>query len=434
MSLRDTARMSAGRLTLPLSALHESSRNARRIGDDAVRAVRDSITQFGLRQPIVVAADGEIIAGHTRARACRELGIEEVWVEIADSLTPEQVRAYRLADNRTGEYSQWDISGLRAEVSDLAAAGVDMESLPGFDADLTAALSRIAEAMPEVDAPEVEASPPEPEDPDRILQSRKKVLGRDRLIGLKWPGGKSRILNWLLPLFPREGVRTFVDLFGGGGAVILNVQPRYPVEIYNDRDGCAVRFFRVLRTQPDELIRRLRLTPHSRSEFQRARTETGHDEVERARLFFVLVEQSILARRHSWVTGVHTAAHAVSQRNIVDQLDAVAERLREVTIENQDALRLIEKTDGPRTLFYADPPYPERARKVYGEYGDLDMSDADHRALAAALRGIKGRAVITGYENDLYHDIFAGWRCETYRWRGQSRVSQMITEAAWLNF
>src|SRR5215467_2844395 len=79
-----------------------------RINDQAVDAVAASIREFGFRQPIVVDADGVIIVGHARYLAALKLGLKKVPVHVAKDLTPEQIRAYRIADNKTADLSDWD--------------------------------------------------------------------------------------------------------------------------------------------------------------------------------------------------------------------------------------------------------------------------------------------------------------------------------------
>ena len=105
-----------------------------RLNDGAVEAVANSIKEFGWRAPIVVDKDIVIICGHTRLKAAIQLGLEEVPVHIADNLTPEQVQAYRIADNRTGEIAEWDYSLLPVELKELQDSDFDL-SLLGFDAD-----------------------------------------------------------------------------------------------------------------------------------------------------------------------------------------------------------------------------------------------------------------------------------------------------------
>lgn len=113
-----------------LSDIKPYSNNPRR-NDGAVEAVAASLKEFGWQQPIVVDKDDVIIAGHTRYKAAQKLGLQTAPVVIADNLTPEQVKAYRLADNKTGELAIWDIDGLNIELEELAALDFDMEQF-GF--------------------------------------------------------------------------------------------------------------------------------------------------------------------------------------------------------------------------------------------------------------------------------------------------------------
>lgn len=92
--------------------------NARK-NDEAVDYVANSISSFGFQQPIVVDSDMVIIAGHTRYKAAKKLKMNEVPVIIAENLNEEQVKAYRLADNKTGEIADWDFDKLMVELEDI---------------------------------------------------------------------------------------------------------------------------------------------------------------------------------------------------------------------------------------------------------------------------------------------------------------------------
>ncbi|MBX3356684.1 MAG: ParB N-terminal domain-containing protein [Phycisphaeraceae bacterium] len=105
-----------------------------RINDGAVDAVAASLKQFGFRQPIVVDEAGVIVCGHTRWKAAQKLGLEKVPVHVAKDLTPEQVRAFRIADNKTGELAEWDMDLLSIELGALRELDIDLASL-GFDED-----------------------------------------------------------------------------------------------------------------------------------------------------------------------------------------------------------------------------------------------------------------------------------------------------------
>jgi ParB-like chromosome segregation protein Spo0J len=118
----------------PLNEIRPYEQNPR-INDAAVEAVANSIREFGFRVPIVVDAEGVIICGHTRYKAAQHLGLSEVPVHVAENLSPEKVRAYRIADNKAAELSDWDYDILPIELSELAA-DFDLESLGFSSAEL----------------------------------------------------------------------------------------------------------------------------------------------------------------------------------------------------------------------------------------------------------------------------------------------------------
>ena len=124
--------------TRPITEVKPYANNPRQ-NDDAVEAVAESIRRFGFRQPFVVDADGVIVAGHTRFRAAQRLGLATVPVHVATDLTADEVRAYRLADNKTAELASWDTSMLSIELDALRGAGIDW-TLLGFDEDELAKL------------------------------------------------------------------------------------------------------------------------------------------------------------------------------------------------------------------------------------------------------------------------------------------------------
>ena len=106
--------------------------NNPRLNDAAVDAVAASIKNFGFKVPIILDRDGEIIAGHTRLKAAQKLKMKTVPVIIADDLTPEQVKAFRLADNKVGELAGWDFEKLDLELEEI---DMDMSQF-GFVDDL----------------------------------------------------------------------------------------------------------------------------------------------------------------------------------------------------------------------------------------------------------------------------------------------------------
>lgn len=114
---------------LPLKNLKPYENNPR-INDAAVPAVAKSISQFGFKQPIVVDKNNVIVCGHTRYKAALQLGLKTVPCVIADDLTDEQIKAYRLADNKVSELASWDMDLLNVELEGIS--DIDMEGF-GFE-------------------------------------------------------------------------------------------------------------------------------------------------------------------------------------------------------------------------------------------------------------------------------------------------------------
>ena len=148
-----------------------------RINDAAVDAVAESLRRFGFRQPIVVDADGVIVCGHTRWKAAQKLGLTEVPVHVALDLTPEQIRAYRIIDNKTAELAEWNLELLPIELAELQGAGIDW-SLLGFDDDELARLLDPGVQQGLTDPDEV----PEPPDEAITQPGDLWILGEHRLL------------------------------------------------------------------------------------------------------------------------------------------------------------------------------------------------------------------------------------------------------------
>ena len=106
--------------------------NNPRNNDNAVDIVAESIKEFGFKVPIVVDKNNVIVAGHTRLRAAKKLGLEKVPCIVADDLSDEQIRAFRLVDNKASEYSSWDFEQLELELVELENA-IDMSQFGFFD-------------------------------------------------------------------------------------------------------------------------------------------------------------------------------------------------------------------------------------------------------------------------------------------------------------
>lgn len=112
-----------------------------RLNDNAVSACAESIRQYGFRVPIIVDRNGVIVAGHTRHKAAKMLGLAAVPVVVADDLTDEQIQAYRLADNKVADLSIWDNRLLLEELTEIESYGLELftgftvNDLPGLDGE-----------------------------------------------------------------------------------------------------------------------------------------------------------------------------------------------------------------------------------------------------------------------------------------------------------
>jgi DNA modification methylase len=193
----------------PIESVTPYARNPRKIGADAISAVAGSIKEFGFKSPIIVDKDRVIINGHTRLKAAQQLGLTEVPVVVASDLTPEQVRAYRIADNRSAEFSKWDEDFLKVELDDIGDIDLSFCNVDEM-------LAELAEQSQEEPHEEMTAGDPDavPELKPEAISQRGEVfeLGPHRLMC----GDSTSAEDWHA-------------LMGGEKAQILMTDPPYNV-------------------------------------------------------------------------------------------------------------------------------------------------------------------------------------------------------------
>jgi len=183
-----------------LGRLRPYDKNPRQ-NDQAVEAVARSIREYGFRVPLVVDADGVIICGHTRWKAAQKLGLAKVPVHVANDLPPEQVKAYRIADNKTAELAEWNYELLPIELGELAGMNYDLGLLGFSDEELTRLLDPgVKEGL--CDPDEV----PEPPDEPVTRPGDLWLLGDHRL--LCGDAGKAEDVDRLLDGHPIHLVNT----------------------------------------------------------------------------------------------------------------------------------------------------------------------------------------------------------------------------------
>jgi len=260
---------------------------------------------------------------------------------------------------------------------------------------------------------------------------------------IRWLGGKGRIVAKLLPLIPPH--RIYVEPFGGGANLLLAKEPSL-VEVYNDLDSGLVNFFRVLRDEEKfaRFYKQVRLTPYSREEFYYCKEtwENEEDEVMRAVKWFVLARQNFGGVfGNSWgfaVTASNRGMSDVTSKwlSTIDMLPDICERLLRVEIEHQDFRNIFATYDTEETFFYVDPPYVPQTRRA-GQYKH-EMTAEDHQDLVDILLHIKGKAMLSGYDNDIYKRLEEhGWvkltferTCSTV---GRTRNTNLLGDGALKN-
>lgn len=230
---------------------------------------------------------------------------------------------------------------------------------------------------------------------------------------LRYYGGKFNLAPWIISHFPNH--LNYVEPCGGAASVLLQ-KPRSPLETFNDLDSNVVNFFRVLRDQPDELIRKIRLTPWSREEYELSLNPSG-DDVERARRFFVALwlgmnGSSDFTDKAKQGFKVATFDKCYPTELWFDALETIAQRFYRVQIENRPATGIIERFSNNDSLIYFDPPYVEETRAKNNWYGIDWNGNQLHIEAADLLRQAAGYVVVSGYACPLYTDLYErrGWQ------------------------
>ena len=222
---------------------------------------------------------------------------------------------------------------------------------------------------------------------------------------IRWFGGKHYLAPLIINLMPPH--TCYVEPFGGGANVIAQ-KPPVEVEVFNDIDEDLINFLMVLRSDPEKLVRVLETIPYSIALFERMKwEEKPNDPFERAVNWFYVMRSSIcFSNNHK--SGWRRSNQRNSARDYqsaVKGLLSFAKRFRTVMIERRDFREIISFYDSPETLFYVDPPYRGREFRYKGGF-----ADQDHIDLAETLMRIKGKAIVSYYEDELINQLYQEWR------------------------
>lgn len=255
----------------------------------------------------------------------------------------------------------------------------------------------------------------------------------------RYYGGKWTLAEWIISVFPKH--RHYVEPCGGAASVLLQ-KPLSEIETYNDLNGDLVRFFRVLRSRTEELCHAIEWTPWAREEFELSK-QPAADDVEAARRWWVFHMMSVNAapghmREGGWKSfrrDGHESRNTHDNRcreQMIQNLFAVAKRMRQTQIESRPMLDLLTELDGPETLFYIDPPYVSETRSHgTGMYG-VEWVDEDHRTFVDAVMRLQGYCVISGYSCPMYETL------ERNKWEridkhAVNNSGNTRTESLWIN-
>lgn len=231
-----------------------------------------------------------------------------------------------------------------------------------------------------------------------------------------YPGGKTRSLQNILPHLPYTD--TYVEPFGGSAALLLARRP-VKLEVYNDRFGGVVDFYRCIKDRAlcERLIDWLELTVHSREEFVHCKNHWPEqdDIVVRAGMWYYMTRFSFSGMGRNFGRAVRP--NVIISGHIRDKLTeffAVHERLRYVTIENQDWPSIFRDFDTHDTVFYVDPPYIDAYKGTY----KYELSKADHVKLIDTIMDCEGFVALSAYPNEIY---------DSYKWDNYYSWDQYVS-------
>ena len=281
---------------------------------------------------------------------------------------------------------------------------------------------------------------------------------------LKWHGGKSYLAKKIVVLFPPKcknpnnpdkddpGYLHYVEPFAGGLSVLLANDPKGVSEVVNDKHGPLTNFWQILKSPYYFRFfeQSVQATPFSDKHWndaaKRLSNHLGMDYPcwEMAADFFVVCRQSLAGRMDAFAPRSRSRTRQGMNEQVaawlscVDGLPQVHARLKRVLILNGDALEVIRKEDGPRTLFYLDPPYLHSTRTTTGEY-EHEMDTESHAKLLDTLKQLKGRFLLSGYHSDLY-DRWAAegdYRCYEFDISNNAaggKEKRRMVECVWSNY
>jgi DNA adenine methylase len=229
---------------------------------------------------------------------------------------------------------------------------------------------------------------------------------------IKYPGAKWRIADWIIDKMPEH--HSYVEPYFGSGAVFFR-KPASRIETINDLDDDVANLFRIIRDNPEPLVRAVTYTPYSRQEYENAfHPADDLTDIEQARRFLIKCWQGhgfrTNAYKAGWKNDIQGREAAYAMRNwyrLPGWISDTVDRLKEVQIECRPALEVIKRFNYSNVLIYADPPYVLSTRT--GKNYKHEMTDVDHVELLETLLQHKDPVMLSGYDSDLYSRYLSDW-------------------------
>jgi DNA adenine methylase len=285
----------------------------------------------------------------------------------------------------------------------------------------------------------------------------------------KWHGGKTYLASRIIALMPPRcknpnaptkddpGWLCYCEPYFGMGAVLLANDPEGISEVVNDINAELMSFWCVLQNAKtfDAFLRHVQAVPFSEAEWKNSILDLPGDSsfdgyggisVARAAKFFVRCRQSLAGRMKSFAPlSRNRTRRGMNEQvsawlNCVEGLPAVHRRLSRVAIVGpKPAVQVICEQDGPRTLTYCDPPYVHSSRSSTEEYGEFEMTEAQHREFLETITSPsrQGRFLVSGYDNPLYREFLGSWNRHEFSISNHAaggKTKARMTEVVWTNY
>lgn len=214
-----------------------------------------------------------------------------------------------------------------------------------------------------------------------------------------WPGGKTRLLKYILPKIPEHTV--YVEPFAGGLAVAL-AKPASHVEVINDFNGDLIAFYRNAKWHLDALIEELDLVMNSRREFEDYLQQPGLTEIQRAARWFIRNKLSFGGMGETFA--ISRSQPLSSRHRRIASIHALARRFDRTAIENRSWEKILDLYDCPDAFFFMDPPYLDSGGKAYDGWSEFQL-----QAFCSRVQKLKGAWMVTFQDCPQVRSMLAGY-------------------------